>query len=156
MDNSSDQTRRDYEWQICERLSAAQVAPFKEVSIDDWRPEIGKCHENVDRWIEANPECTAVRGWVVYACYGDGMDSVSAHSVVKDADGQLFDITPVSDERVRQGMLFVPHEGDETSFNILRSGSGISFTCPPGLLDNLQGGFTDTGHDPFSNFDNLN
>ncbi len=69
MGNSSNQTRREYEWQISERLTVAQVEQFKEVSIDNWHPEIGRCHENVDRWIEANPECAAMRGWVVYALW---------------------------------------------------------------------------------------
>jgi hypothetical protein len=155
MDNSSNQTRRDYEWQICERLSAAQVAPFKKVSIDDWRPEIGKCHENVDRWVQANPECTAMRGWVVYASYGNGMVGVTAHSIVRGSDGHLFDITPVSDERVRPGMLFVHHNGDDASFDALRAGNGFSFTCPPDMADGLYASFGNAGHDPFSEFDNL-
>lgn len=148
-------TRREYESRICERLAAAQPVPFRGVSIDGRHPEIGRCHENVDRWIQANRQCTALRGWVVYASYGEGMLGVTAHSVVRDADGQLFDITPVSDERVRQGMLFVPHEGDDASFDTLRAGSGLSFTCPPGLLDNIQASLLGDQGNPFKDLDDL-
>lgn len=81
------------------------------------------------------------------------MVGVTAHSVLRGSDGRLFDITPVSDERVRPGMLFVPHEGDETSFQMLRAGRGISFTCPPDLLDDIQPTLGDTGQDPYSDFD---
>jgi len=154
--SDSGPTRREYEHRICERLSTAQVVPFKEVSADHWHPEIGKCHENVNQWIKFNPECTAIRGWVVYASYGNGIIGITAHSVVRGFDGQLFDITPVSDERVRQGMLFVHHEGDSASFDALRADSGLSFTCPPGIADNFHANFSYTRRDPFGDSDNLN
>jgi hypothetical protein len=48
---------------------------------------------------------------------------LTAHSVVRGADGELFDITPLGNERDRLGMRFVPHEGDEQLF---RSMMGIN------------------------------
>jgi len=43
---------------------------------------------------------------------------LTAHSVVRGGDGGLFDITPLetTDRRIRDGMLFIPHLGDEQSF----------------------------------------
>jgi hypothetical protein len=38
---------------------------------------------------------------------------LTAHSVVRGANGELFDITPLADERVRARMRFVPHLGDD-------------------------------------------
>jgi len=146
-------TRRQYEQQVCDCLANAQAVPFRQVALGAWKPEIADCHANVDRWIEVNPECTAVRGWVVCASYGEGMVGVTAHSVVKGSDGHLYDITPVNDERMRPGMLFVPHSGDEASFIQLRTGAGLSFTCPPGLLDNMQPISGDTGRDPFADWE---
>lgn len=152
MTNSRALTRRHYEQQVCDGLVSAEVVPFREIVPEGWKPEIGNCHENVDRWVEANPECAAVRGWVVNASYGPAMVGVTAHSVVKGPDGHLFDITPVCDERVRPGMLFVPHSGDEASFKELRTGIGMSFTCPPGLLDNMQPTSGDAEQNPFADW----
>jgi hypothetical protein len=107
MTQPSFQSRRQYEWDICARLKASQVVPFIEVSVGDWRPERSRCHDNVDIWIKSNPRHVAVRGWVVYA--SDGKDGVglTAHTVVKDEDGNLFDITPIEDERARPEAISV-------------------------------------------------
>lgn len=146
-------SRRQYEQHVCDCLASAQAVPFRQVALEGWTPKVGDCHSNVDRWIEANAECTAVRGWVVYASYGEGMVGVTAHSVIRGPDGQLFDITPIGDERVRPGMLFIPHSCDEESFKELRTGLGISFTCRPALLDNMQPTSGDTGQNPFADWE---
>ena len=151
MTQPSFQSRRQYEWDICVRLKASQVVPFKEVSVGDWRPERSRCHDNVDIWIKSNPRHVAVRGWVVYA--SDGKDSVglTAHTVVKDENGNLFDITPIEDERARPGMIFVFHLGNDVSFHALRSDAGIFFTCPPDMLDNIS--LSGQGQNPFNDVD---
>jgi len=41
---------------------------------------------------------------------------LTAHSVLKDGDGWLFDITPIADTRVRPSLRFVQHIGDEQLF----------------------------------------
>jgi hypothetical protein len=69
----------------------------------------------VDRWVEANPGTTAVRGWVTYADYGIAR-GLAAHSVVQGTDGQLFDITPLESEYIRSTMQFIRHVGDEQTF----------------------------------------
>jgi hypothetical protein len=120
MTEAATNSRREYEAGVCNRLDEAQAVPFEEVFIGHWRPLVAQCHENVDRWAQSHPEYTAVRGWVTYASFGDGMFGLTAHSVVKDAGGRLFDITPLEDESLRPGMLFVPHLEDDASFHRLR------------------------------------
>jgi hypothetical protein len=129
--------RRAYETDICARLKEADVIPFREVSIGDWRPAVAECHQNVDRWVRSNPQSVAaVRGWVTCYAIGELGHKLAAHTIVKDVDGTLFDITPLADERARGGMRFVAHLGDDLSFFAMEA-SGNSFTCPPDLLRDL-------------------
>jgi hypothetical protein len=53
---------------------------------------------------------------------------LTAHSVVRDMDGQLFD-TPLADERVQDTIRFVPHLGDEQLFLSMKA-LGINIDCP--------------------------
>ncbi|MEI9978413.1 MAG: hypothetical protein WDN23_05330 [Edaphobacter sp.] len=41
---------------------------------------------------------------------------LTAHSVVRDPGGNLFDITPLGDETVRPSLRFVAHVGTEDEF----------------------------------------
>jgi|SRR5882762_3537594 hypothetical protein len=132
------QPRRAYETAICARLNEAEIIPFREVSIGEWRPKVAACHENVDAWVQSNPQSFAVRGWVVYISYGGDAVGLTAHSIVKGPDGDLFDITPLCNEGGRHPLHFVAHVGDDRSFFEMKEGTGISFTCPPDLLDNMQ------------------
>ncbi len=88
--------RADYEADICGRLDQAERVPFKPVFIGDWRPQVAQCHENVDAWVKGNLGAVAVRGWVTYASFGELGIGLTAHSVVQDSDGRLFDITPLA------------------------------------------------------------
>jgi hypothetical protein len=130
--------RRAYETDICLRLKDAKIIPFREVAVGGWRPKVAECHENVDAWVQANPQSRAIRGWVVFASYGGDALGLTAHSIVKGPDGELFDITPMQNERDQRPLHFIAHVGDEQLFLEMRKGIGISFTCPPGLLDNMQ------------------
>jgi hypothetical protein len=126
-------TKAEYEAAICERLSQAQSVPsFREVSFADGDfPKLSGCHPNVNRYVSENSGTTAVRGWVTYREVWDG-DSIkqelTAHSVVRSTDGQLFDITRFGDERVRRSTLFVPHLGDDQEFFSM----GSFLRCPCG------------------------
>jgi hypothetical protein len=114
-------TRGDYEVSICTRRREAVPVLFRPVLLADWCPKVAECHLNVDRWVEANPGDTAVRGWVTYASFGHAI-GLTAHSVVRGKDGQLFDITPLENgnEYLRAGMRFIPHIGDEQAFSAMR------------------------------------
>ncbi len=112
--------RAEYEAAICKQLMGAKPVPFRKVSLDGWRPRASPhCHENVDTWVRAMRGHRAVRGWVfLKECYtGSGFgEELTAHSVVRDEKGNLFDITPIQDEKLRQSMRFVLHVGDERLF----------------------------------------
>ncbi len=124
--------RVEYEAAICKQLADAKGVPFREVELDEWRPTASKCHENVDRWVGAMREHRAVRGWVVLKECTIGSSfglELTAHSVVCDEKGSLFDITPIQDERLRQSMRFVRHVGDEELFWKLENAN--RFICCP-------------------------
>lgn len=126
-------TRPDYEESICRRLRHANPVPkLRKVFFKNGDgPKVSECHPNVDRWVGEHLGATAVRGWVTHQKVWDGHNfkqELTAHSVVRAADGQLFDITPFSDERVRDTTLFVPHPGDEELFLLMR-GSNIRCCC---------------------------
>lgn len=109
------QTPEEYAASICARRADAVTVPFVEVVINDWKPEIAKCHANVDRWVAANPDCQAVRGWIAYISFGPAGEHLTAHSVVRNPDGALIDITPVYPGANRGG-AFVEHQGDPAEF----------------------------------------
>lgn len=121
-------SRVDYEASICKRLEKAENVPFRSVSFPDWQPEIGDCHRNVDKWVEASRGASAVRGWIAHVCYGMEI-GLAAHSVVRGADGQLFDITPFGNEGVRKSTRFIAHIGDDTTFFSMVK-MGLEIRCP--------------------------
>jgi hypothetical protein len=121
-------TRNNYDMSICKRLSQAERVRFQEVSLPNWCPTVADCHGNVDKWVEANPGTVAVRGWVTYADFGLSI-GLTAHSVVRGPDGQLFDITPLESRGVRPAMRFVPHLGDEQLFLSMKE-LNIFIECP--------------------------
>lgn len=109
----------EYEHYLRERLPQAQLVPFRRVSFSDGStPEIAKCHRNVDRYVQENPGTRAVRGWVTLVNHQVSM-KFAAHSVIRDANGTLFDITPLENEYYRPTMSFIPHIGDEREFFLM-------------------------------------
>ncbi|MGN4191789.1 hypothetical protein ACS0Y6_04025 [Burkholderia gladioli] len=120
--------RAAYEVDICRRLHEARVIPFRLVLMSDVRPRVSECHQNVDAWVAAHPDCKAVRGWVTYACFSESSMGLTAHSVVQGPDGELFDITPLDREGLRDTMHFVRHSGDDASFAIERH-RNLFMTC---------------------------
>jgi hypothetical protein len=127
-------TREEYEADIAGRVSRAVKVPFRRVAAGDWTPQPNDCHHNVDTWVKANVGLTAVRGWVV-----ESVGSVTAHSVVRDHDGQLFDITPFRDETLRLG--FIEHHGDGATFGRMKA-AGTQIFCwtvdPAGLAEQMR------------------
>jgi hypothetical protein len=129
-------TRIKYERSVCDRLAQASLVAFRNVTfVDGSLPLPTACHQNADRWAEENPGASVVRGWVTYADFGLSV-GLTAHSVVRGRDGQLFDITPLGNERDRAGMRFVPHLGTEQEFMMMKE-SSIFIHCPKEYTDNL-------------------
>jgi hypothetical protein len=113
--------RSEYETAICKQLPCAKLVPLRPVPLGAPNPVIAKCHENVNAWVQATPEHSPVRGWVCYRECVVGVTlgiELTAHSVVRDQNGDLFDITPLADERPRLSgfMRFVPHVGPDALF----------------------------------------
>lgn len=121
-------TRAEYEASLCARREDAAVVPFLKVAFDGWSPKVGCCHQNADMWVRANPEFEVVRGWVTYASFGGDSFGLTAHSIVRDRSGALFDITPLDDEGLRASMHFILHEGDPTIFFEMKA-LGINICC---------------------------
>jgi len=121
-------TREEYEAAVCARRHQANRVPFQSVSIGAWTPKVAECHQNADTWVKAHPEDEAVRGWVTYASFGGDSVGLTAHSIVRDQSGTLFDITPLLDETVRAGMCFIEHEGDADTFFAMKA-RGINIHC---------------------------
>ena len=96
--------RPQYEAAICQHLPSARVVEFRKLSMGDWVPLVSECHKNVDKWVQEHPSHRAVKGWVAYkqCVLGENLGwELAAHSVVCDENGDLFDITPIQDERLR-------------------------------------------------------
>ena len=121
--------RAEYEASILARLDQAVRVPFRENPFKDWCPKPNDCHNNVDAWVVADPSCTAVRGWLI-----ESTSSLTAHSVVRGVDGQLFDVTPFRDENLR--LPFIEHEGDDASFDQMKAAGGkiLGWTVDPDEL----------------------
>ncbi len=96
---------------LCKTSSNGVLVPYRAVCFRNGKPTGSHCHSNVDTWVEENPQCKPVRGWLVS---GGILD---AHSVVESADGVLFDITPLSACRRPR---FLRHPGTESEFQALR------------------------------------
>lgn len=111
-------TRDEYETDVCSRRRDAEKIPYHAVGIGDWRPKVAECHANADAWVRANPRTKAIGGWVEYASFGEGTVALTAHSIVEDADGRRFDITPLYQENtsIPRYVQFVEHRGDDASF----------------------------------------
>jgi hypothetical protein len=92
---------------LCERRLSSILVPLRGVRFSNGEePGYNVCHLNVARWVKENRECTPVRGWL------DSGGILDAHSVVADAYGTLFDITPLQ----LPGLRFVRHLGTENEF----------------------------------------
>lgn len=76
------------------RRQEAAVVPFVDVGTEAWRPAMQDCHGNCEAWCERHPEYQVVRGWLCIPLDGLAYCRFLAHSVVRQPDGALIDITP--------------------------------------------------------------
>ena len=77
----------------------------------------GKCHDNVDRWVDQRPEHRRARGWLVARYLAPPlMMRFLAHSVVETETGELIDITLSAAEPQH---LFIRHPGSNVDFDDL-------------------------------------
>lgn len=95
-----------------------------------FHPVPNQCHDNADRWVNANRGDLVLRGWLLDA-EGDA-DTYSpyrfvAHSVVLTTLGNMIDVTLPSTERARR---FIVHPYEVCGF--------FAILCSPPLANTLQ------------------
>jgi hypothetical protein len=74
---------------------------------EGWLPEQGRCHRNVERWVSERPGWRILRGWIVNHLLPGFSTNYASHSVVVDAEGELWDVT----KNDFDGRLFYEHAG---------------------------------------------
>jgi hypothetical protein len=90
------------------RAHDAIHVPYRAVSFCAGdKPIAHQCHENVARWVAENPNCKAVRGWLVTSGF-----LLDKHTLVRSADGALFDVTPL-----QVSTPFIEHPGNDLEFS---------------------------------------
>jgi hypothetical protein len=107
--------------ELFERRHDAAPVPFRDCSGPDFEPTRQDCHGNVDRWVRLNPDCQPIRGWLVIEHLDEGYCRFVAHSVVRDAVGRLFDLTPPG-MAARYPFIQHPHTGEEFTLMLARRG----------------------------------
>jgi hypothetical protein len=87
---------QQYTASLCERRAEGVIVSPAQVSIGDWEPLPNQCHGNVTTWCANNAEFQIVRGWLYVDFSGQlPYEVFLPHSVVRDKDGALWDITPI-------------------------------------------------------------
>ncbi|WP_421988539.1 hypothetical protein [Roseococcus sp.] len=117
---------KGYRLDVLARIEGAEFeyVPYREVHFGKEAPVPGYCHQNVDAWVQLNPGNHAVRGWA-----GNDGNSHTAHSVVQDEEGHLFDIT------LKLGAFqFVRHTGCESDFMLLVENKNIHIYYPLDMI----------------------
>lgn len=105
---------------LYERLAEEIIVPCSAVSLGDWKPALHHCHENVDRWVEANPRWKAVRaGYFLPWMIDVGCPQFLAHSVVESEAEKLVDIMP---NNASMPYPFIRHKGANHDFKRLIEG----------------------------------
>jgi hypothetical protein len=86
---------REYAAQLYARRGEGRIVEPARVEIGDWEPVPNECHHNATTIAANSDEYQAVRGWL-YFNFADALPFVrfTAHSVVRNRAGQLWDITP--------------------------------------------------------------
>jgi hypothetical protein len=100
------------------RRHTAIMVPFEKRTISSGPPQEHQCYVNNDRFCSENPGHKSVYGWLVFDFNrtSEGMWPVcrfTAHAVLEDPKGRLFDITP---SKASQRYPFLRHEGPEEEF----------------------------------------
>lgn len=94
-------------------VTARRVPRFAD-KFDGWTPAPGGCHQNVDRWVESHPGQKAVRGWLDVSFLAlPPARRFTAHSVVADEHGDLFDVTLGASD---PGCAFIRHPDSDGNF----------------------------------------
>ena len=121
------QAHRAYAKVLYEKRGEAIYVPRVTVVLPGWQPKANECHENCAEWHLRQGNCKIVHGWVCVDASEIGFYRFSAHSVIEDSSGSLFDITPTS---ITSELLFLSGGLDTDSYfeatNILHEHLSVS------------------------------
>ena len=78
---------------------------------DGTEPQASECHPNAERWVKENPDHAVVRGWIMES-HSEYCTMLAAHSLVRDAHGDLIEITPLRSVHTP----FLEHVGSDATF----------------------------------------
>ena len=102
--------------ELYEKRHQAVCVPFQELAAPGWKPVPNDCHANVDRLCDLALGYQTVRGWLIYDLTLVRRYRFIAHSIVRDASGDLIDVTPG-----RAGpQTFLIHEDQDEFYMVLR------------------------------------
>ena len=81
---------------LYQQIANAIYLPYRQVNVNGQSPQPNNCHWNAQTYEDENQGVECTRGWLVV----DGGDLsleiiLLAHSVVREADGNLYEITPI-------------------------------------------------------------
>ena len=94
---------------LFERRSSGVIVPGCKVSIGNWRPAEHECHDNAEIWAAHSPGDRRVRGFLLFDyLYQLPTVQFAAHSVIRQPNGALIDITPTN---ASQRYPFIEHTG---------------------------------------------
>lgn len=112
----TEEEARYFDRLIARFAQAVAVRPLVFVSAQP-----AQCHDNAPRFAVAHPGYRVVPGWLIARLEGFPQYLLNAHSIVRrEADGALFDVTPIP-ERERAQHRFLEHDGTDTAFEFLKS-----------------------------------
>ena len=99
---------------LYERIDEGVIVKYTKVSIGEWTPEENQCHLNVSIWCEHNENYTPVRGWLYFDLpFFYPYVLFKAHSVIRDENSVLLDITP---SNASQPYPFIAAEESEREY----------------------------------------
>jgi hypothetical protein len=99
---------REHARALYERRHEAAPVPRRGVGDETWQPAVNLCHENVQQWCGLHPDHEIVRGWLYFALPGLAYCRFVSHSVIRQPDGMLIDITPTGPLAQADPYPFVP------------------------------------------------
>ena len=118
--------RASYFQEMIDRRGQAVVLKVRKE--EGFVPVVAQCHENARRWCDLHPVDAVVPGWITNP--GGFSIFFEAHSVIRSGvDGELYDVT-LSEPRG-----FVPHVGDEATFEAMRHNCAQTGAFPLVLSD---------------------
>lgn len=102
--------RDDIAARLVRKIDDAQRVSYVSPCPSDWTPVAARCHENAVAWVARHPGWSVVRGWLHVFGDADSGAMFDAHSVVRDDNGRIWDVTQDDCHS------FIAYDGPEEQF----------------------------------------